>query len=84
LRVLAGMTAGGVFPNRARSRWRPGSGRRAPGGIGKLLFAAMSGNLLGASGAVLSVILSVWRGVSSPTGAMDLIALAVALPGFGA
>ena len=50
--------------------------------IGRLLFAAMSGNLLGASGAGVIGDLVGWRGVFFVTGAIDLIALAVAIPGF--
>jgi len=82
LRVLAGMTAGGVFPIALAV-----AGDQVPVGerqvaIGKLLFAAMSGNLLGASGAGVIGDLVGWRGVFFATGAMDLIALAVAIPGF--
>jgi predicted MFS family arabinose efflux permease len=82
LRVLAGMTAGGVFPIALAV-----AGDQVPVGerqvaIGKLLFAAMSGNLLGASGAGVIGDLVGWRGVFFATGAMDLIALVAALPGF--
>src|SRR5476649_27955 len=82
LRVLAGITAGGVFPIAMAV-----AGDRVPVeqrqvAIGKLLFAAMSGNLLGASGAGVIGDLIGWRGVFFATGAIDLIALAVAIPGF--
>ncbi|MEP7029563.1 MAG: MFS transporter [Pseudolabrys sp.] len=82
LRVLAGITAGGVFPIALAV-----AGDRVPVGqrqvaIGKLLFAAMSGNLLGASGAGVIGDFIDWRGVFFATGAIDLIALAVAIPGF--
>jgi DHA1 family inner membrane transport protein len=82
LRVLAGITAGGVFPIALAV-----AGDRVPMAqrqvaIGKLLFAAMSGNLLGASGAGVIGDLIGWRGVFFATGAIDLIALAFALPGF--
>ncbi len=82
LRVLAGMTAGGVFPIAFAV-----VGDRVPVAqrqvaIGKLLFAAMSGNLLGASGAGVIGDLIGWRGVFFATGAIDLIALGVAIPGF--
>ena len=50
--------------------------------MGKLLFAAMSGNLLGASGAGVIGDLIGWRGVFFVTGGIDLIALAFAIPGF--
>jgi predicted MFS family arabinose efflux permease len=82
LRVLAGMTAGGVFPIAFAL-----VGDRVPVAqrqvaFGKLLFAAMSGNLLGASGAGVIGDLIGWRGVFFATGAIDLIALGVAIPGF--
>jgi predicted MFS family arabinose efflux permease len=82
LRVLAGITAGGVFPIALAV-----AGDRVPVAqrqvaIGKLLFAAMSGNLLGASGAGVIGDLIGWRGVFFATGAIDLIALMLAIPGF--
>jgi predicted MFS family arabinose efflux permease len=82
LRVLAGITAGGVFPIALAV-----AGDRVPVAqrqvaIGKLLFAAMAGNLLGASGAGVIGDLLGWRGVFFATGAIDLLALALALPGF--
>lgn len=82
LRIIAGMTAGGVFPIALAV-----AGDRVPVAqrqvaIGRLLFAAMSGNLLGASGAGVIGDLIGWRAMFFTTGAIDLIALAVALPGF--
>jgi len=82
LRVVAGITAGGVFPIALAV-----AGDRVPlqqrqVAIGRLLFAAMSGNLLGASGAGVIGDLFGWRGVFFITGAIDLLALAVAYPGF--
>jgi predicted MFS family arabinose efflux permease len=82
LRVIAGITAGGVFPIALAV-----AGDRVPVqqrqvAIGRLLFAAMTGNLLGASGAGVIGDLVGWRGVFLVTGAIDLIALAVAIPGF--
>ena len=82
LRVIAGITAGGIFPIALAV-----AGDRVPVAqrqvaIGRLLFAAMSGNLLGASGAGVIGHLLGWRGVFLTTGAIDLIALAVAIPGF--
>jgi len=82
LRVLAGITAGGIFPIAlAVVGDRVSVGERQVA-IGKLLFAAMSGNLLGASGAGVIGDLVGWRGVFLTTAAIDLIALAVAIPGF--
>jgi len=82
LRMLAGITAGGVFPIALAV-----AGDRVPVqqrqvAIGRLLFAAMTGNLLGASSAGLIGDFIGWRGVFFATGAIDLIALAVAIPGF--
>ena len=82
LRVLAGATAGGIFPIAFAL-----AGDRVPVAqrqvaFGKLLFAAMSGNLLGASAAGVISDLAHWRGVFVVTGALDLIALVVAIPGF--
>ena len=82
LRVIAGITAGGVFPIALAV-----AGDRVPVqqrqvAIGRLLFAAMSGNLLGASGAGVIGDFVGWRGVFFTTGAIDLVALAVAIPGF--
>lgn len=82
LRVIAGIAAGGVFPIAMAV-----AGDRVPVhqrqvAISRLLFAAMSGNLLGASGAGVIGDLIGWRGVFFATGAIDLIALAFAIPGF--
>jgi DHA1 family inner membrane transport protein len=82
LRVLAGLAAGGIFPIAlAVAADRVPIAQRQVA-IGRLLFAAMSGNLLGASGAGVIGDLIGWRGVFFATGAIDLIALAVAIPGF--
>ena len=82
LRVLAGMTAGGIFPIAFAlvGDLVPVAQRQVA--LGKLLFAAMSGNLLGASGAGVIGDLIGWRGVFYVTGGIDLIALAFAIPGF--
>lgn len=82
LRVIAGITAGGIFPIALAV-----AGDRVPVqqrqvAIGRLLFAAMTGNLLGASGAGVIGDLVGWRGVFFVTGAIDLVALTVAIPGF--
>ncbi|MBI3704177.1 MAG: MFS transporter [Rhizobiales bacterium] len=82
LRVLAGITAGGIFPIAlAVVGDRVSVGERQVA-IGKLLFAAMTGNLLGASGAGVIGDLLGWRGVFLVTAAIELVALAVAIPGF--
>jgi predicted MFS family arabinose efflux permease len=82
VRVVAGVAAGGVFPIALAV-----AGDRVPVAqrqvaIGRLLFAAMTGNLLGASCAGVIGDLIGWRGVFIALGAIDLIALAVAIPGF--
>jgi predicted MFS family arabinose efflux permease len=80
LRIVAGMAAGGVFPIALAV-----AGDRVPVNqrqvaIGRLLFAAMSGNLLGASLAGVVGDLIGWRSVFFITGAVDLIALGLAIP----
>jgi predicted MFS family arabinose efflux permease len=82
LRVLAGMTAGGVFPIAFALIGDQVPVAQRQVALGKLLFAAMSGNLLGASGAGVIGDLIGWRGVFFVTGAIDLIALAFVIPGF--
>src|SRR6185437_506139 len=82
LRVLAGMTAGGVFPVAFALIGDQVPVAQRQVALGKLLFAAMSGNLLGASGAGVIGDLIGWRGVFFATGAIDLIALVAVIPGF--
>ena len=82
LRVLAGITAGGIFPIALAVVGDLVSVGERQVAIGKLLFAAMGGNLLGASGAGVIGDLVGWRGVFLTTAAIDLIVLAVAIPGF--
>jgi MFS transporter, DHA1 family, inner membrane transport protein len=82
LRVIAGGTAGGVFPIAFAVAGDRIPVRQRQVALGRLLFAAMSGNLLGASGAGVIGDLIGWRGVFFATGAFSLIALAIALPGF--
>src|ERR1044071_9448757 len=82
LRIIAGVAAGGVFPIAVAV-----AGDRVPVqqrqvAIGRLLFAAMSGNLLGASGSGIIGYFVGWRGVFFVTGTIDLVALVVAIPGF--
>jgi predicted MFS family arabinose efflux permease len=50
--------------------------------MGRLLFAIMTGNLLGATCAGMVSDLVGWRGVFFVTGAFGAVVLAVALPGF--
>jgi predicted MFS family arabinose efflux permease len=82
LRIVAGITAGGVFPIALAVAGDHVPVAQRQVAIGRLLFAAMSGNLLGASGAGVIGDLIGWRGVFFATGAIDLIALGLAIPGF--
>jgi DHA1 family inner membrane transport protein len=82
LRIVAGMTAGGIFPIAFAVAGDRVPVRERQVAFGKLLFAAMSGNLLGASGAGVIGDLIGWRGVFFATGAINLVALAFAIPGF--
>jgi predicted MFS family arabinose efflux permease len=82
LRIVAGITAGGVFPIALAVAGDHVPVAQRQVAIGRLLFAAMSGNLLGASGAGVIGDLIGWRGVFFATGAIDLIALGLAMPGF--
>ena len=84
LRVIAGVAAGGVFPIALAIIGDQVPVRQRQVAIGRILFAAMSGNLLGASGAGVVGDLIGWRGVFLGTGVVDLIALTLAIPGFRA
>ncbi len=81
LRIVAGMAAGGVFPIALAVAGDRVPVRQRQVAIGRLLFAAMSGNLLGASLAGVVGDLIGWRSVFFITGAVDLVALGVAIPG---
>ena len=79
---MSGITAGGIFPIALAVVGDRISVAQRQVAIGRLLFAAMTGNLLGASGAGVIGDLVGWRGVFITTGMIDLIALAMAIPGF--
>ena len=82
LRVAAGLAAGGIFPIAlaVAADQVPVAQRQVA--IGRLLFAAMTGNLLGASGAGVIGDLIGWRAIFVATATLDLVALAFAIPGF--
>jgi len=82
LRIVAGLSSGGIFPvaMAIAADQVPVTQRQVA--MGRLLFAAMAGNLLGASGAGVVGDLIGWRGVFVATGVLDLLALALAWPGF--
>ncbi len=82
LRVVAGMAAGGVFPIALAVAGDRVPVKQRQVAISRLLFAAMSGNLLGASLAGVVGDLIGWRSVFFLTGAVDLVALGMAIPGF--
>ena len=81
-RVIAGLAAGGVVPISFAlvGDLVPVRGRQVA--MGRLLFAIMTGNLLGATCAGVVGDLVGWRGVFIVTGVLGCIVLAVALPGF--
>ena len=63
LRIIAGIAAGGIFPIALAVTGDHVPVAQRQVAIGKILFAAMTGNLLGASGAgVIGDVLG-WRGV---------------------
>ena len=79
-RIIAGAASGGVFPIAFAV-----IGDRVPVAqrqvaIGRILAAAMSGNLLGATAAGVIGDLIDWRGVFFATGSVCLIVLLVAIP----
>jgi predicted MFS family arabinose efflux permease len=80
-RVIAGLAAGGVVPISFAlvGDKIPIAGRQIA--MGRLLFAIMTGNLLGATCAGVVGDLVGWRGVFLVTGVLGAIATAVAIPG---
>jgi predicted MFS family arabinose efflux permease len=80
-RVLVGLAAGGVVPISFAlvGDMIPITERQVA--MGRLLFAIMTGNLLGATCAGVVGDLVGWRGVFFVTGALGAVATAVAVPG---
>lgn len=81
-RLLAGMASGGVVPIAFAL-----VGDRVPVherqvAMGRLLFAIMTGNVLGATCAGFVGDLVGWRGVFFATGTFGVIAMGASLPGF--
>jgi predicted MFS family arabinose efflux permease len=81
-RLLAGIASGGVVPIAFAL-----VGDRVPlnerqVAMGRLLFAIMTGNVLGATCAGFVGDLVGWRGVFFATGAVGLVAMIASLPGF--
>ncbi len=81
-RVIAGLAAGGVIPISFAlvGDKIPVAERQVA--MGRLLFAIMTGNLLGATFAGVITDLASWRGVFFATGGFGLLVLAAAIPGF--
>jgi predicted MFS family arabinose efflux permease len=81
-RVIAGLAAGGVVPIAFAliGDLVPVAERQVA--MGRLLFAIMTGNLLGATCAGVVGDLAGWRGVFSATGTFGAIVLAAAAPAF--
>jgi len=81
MRVLAGLAAGGIFPILLAVIGDRVPVKQRQVALSRLLFAAMSGSLLGASGAGVLGDLTGWRSVLIAIGGVGLIALAMAMPG---
>ena len=80
-RVLSGIAAGGIFPiGMAIVGDLVPVGKRQVA-MGRLLFAVMSGNILGAAAAGAIADLTNWRGVFLATAILAALALAVMLVG---
>jgi MFS transporter, DHA1 family, inner membrane transport protein len=81
-RVVAGLAAGGVVPISFAlvGDMIPVAERQVA--MGRLLFAIMTGNLLGATCAGVVGDLAGWRGVFFVTGALGAIGSVIAIPGF--
>jgi predicted MFS family arabinose efflux permease len=81
-RMVAGLAAGGVIPISFAlvGDKIPIAERQVA--MGRLLFAIMTGNLLGAALAGVVADAVGWRGVFFVTGAFGMLVLLVALPGF--
>ncbi|HET9618482.1 MAG TPA: MFS transporter [Pseudolabrys sp.] len=81
-RMIAGMAAGGVVPIAFAlvGDMVPVHDRQVA--MGRLLFAIMTGNLLGATFAGIVSDLAGWRGMFFGLGGFGLIVLAAAVPGF--
>jgi predicted MFS family arabinose efflux permease len=82
LRVLSGIVSGGIFPAAmAFAADLAPIGQRQVA-LSRILFAGMSGNLLGASLAGIVADLIGWRGVFLLTGAVGALAFVAAVVGF--
>ncbi|HZT27459.1 MAG TPA: MFS transporter [Pseudolabrys sp.] len=81
-RILAGLASGGVVPISFALVGDLVPFEKRQVAMGRLLFAIMTGNLLGATCAGIVGDLAGWRGVFFVTGGLGAIALLVAVAGF--
>jgi predicted MFS family arabinose efflux permease len=81
-RVVAGFAAGGIVPIAFAFAGDKVPIAQRQVAMGRILFAVMTGNLLGASGAGVIADLVGWRGVFFGSGLLGALVLAVAVPGF--
>ena len=82
LRMMSGIVSGGIYPAAmAFAADLAPIGQRQVA-LSRILFAGMSGNLLGASAAGIVADLIGWRGVFLTTGAVGAAALITAVIGF--
>lgn len=81
-RMVAGLATGGVVPIAFALVGDRFPVRERQVAMGRLLFAIMSGNLLGAAFAGVLSDLVGWRGVFFVLGGLGALAFAIAIPGF--
>lgn len=81
-RIIAGVFAGGIFPIALALAGDLVPVQRRQVAIGRILGAAVMGNLLGSPGAGLVADVISWRGVFFLMGGVAVIALATALIGY--
>jgi predicted MFS family arabinose efflux permease len=82
LRMLSGIVSGGIFPAAMAFAADLAPIERRQVAISRILFAGMSGNLLGASASGIVADLIGWRGVFLVVGAVGAVAFVTALIGF--
>jgi predicted MFS family arabinose efflux permease len=82
LRMLSGIVSGGIFPAAMALAADSASIGQRQVALSRILFAGMSGNLLGASAAGIVADLIGWRGVFVVIGAVGVLALVTAVIGF--
>ena len=82
LRMFSGIVSGGIFPAAMAFAADLAPIERRQVAISRILFAGMSGNLLGASAAGIVADLIGWRGVFVVVGALGALAFVAAVAGF--